>query len=129
MIEEIPRKEWVPFLDAFSRAHEGWLVSVDVFGPDRTEATEADEQPLIGLTADHGGNRPAVSVVVGREPDGVLTHIIEGAERVRLNRTTDGTESAVEIQDGEGRVTTVRLRTAIAPEMVDGVAGDRGATG
>lgn len=125
MFEEIPKTQWIPFLDTFSRAHEGWLVSVDVFDSDRTGATEAEEQPLIGITADHGGDRPSVSVVVGREPDGVLTHLIEGAGRVRLNRTDDGTEEAVEIEDAEGRVTTVRLRTAIAPEMVDGMAEDR----
>lgn len=123
MTEEIAKNEWVPFLDAFSRAHEGWLVSVDVFDRDRTEATEADEQPLVGITADHGGNRPSVSVVVGREPDGVLTHLVEDVERVRLNRTQDGTERAIEIRDREGRTTTVRLRTAIAPEMVDGLPG------
>jgi hypothetical protein len=123
MKEEIAKNRWVPFLDEFSRAHEGWLVSVDVFELDRTAATEADEQPLMGITADHSGNRPSVSVVVGHEPDGFLTHVIEGVERLRLNRTGDGTEEAIEIQDGEGRVTTVRLRTAIAPEMVDGIAG------
>ena len=126
MTEEISEKQWVPFLDAFSRAHEGWLVSVDVFDRDRTAATEADEQPLIGITADHSGNRPSISVVVGREPDGVLTHVVEGVERVNLNRTADGTEEAIEIRDGEGRITTVRLRTAIAPEMVDGIAGHLG---
>ena len=123
MTEEIAKEQWGPFLDAFSRAHEGWLVSVDVFDRDRTAATEADEQPLLGVTADRGGNRPSVSVVVGHEPDGVLTHVIEGVERVRLNRTSDGTEKAIEIRDREGRVTTVRLRMAIAPEMVDGIAG------
>jgi hypothetical protein len=126
MTEEIAEKQWRPFLDAFSRTHEGWLVSVDVFDRDRTAATEADEQPLVGITADHGGNRPSISVVVGREPDGVLTHVVEGVERMRVNRTADGTEEAIEIQDGEGRVTTVRLRTAIAPVMVDGIAGHLG---
>lgn len=45
---------------------------------------------------------------------------------MRVNRTADGTEEAIVIQDGEGRVTTVRLRTAISPVMVDGIAGHLG---
>src|SRR5262249_60853208 len=105
MIQEIGRSEWVSFLDTFSRAHAGWLVSIDVAERSGRMATEAVEQPLVGITADCGGNRPSVSVVVGRGPDGVLTHLVEGAARVPVNRTTGGTEAARAIEGARGAST------------------------
>lgn len=125
MFHVIPRAEWTPFLGGFSRAHEGWLVSVDVFGPGEEGATEAVEQPLVGVIADRAGDEPSIAIVVGREPDQELTHSVHGVESVRLNRTEDGAEKALEILDREGKITVVRFRSAMRPEQVDGVLPHR----
>jgi hypothetical protein len=118
--KEIPEREWIRFLDEFSLAHEGWLVSIDVYEPDQSGATEAVEQPLVGVTADRGGETPSVSVVVGRDGE-ELTRLIHGVRGVRINRTEDGAEQALEIEDRDGRITVVRFRSAVRPETVDGV--------
>lgn len=32
--QEIPRQEWNNFFDSFSRQHEGWLATLEIFGPE-----------------------------------------------------------------------------------------------
>ena len=34
MTRDIPRDQWREELDSFSRQHEGWIVRVEVTGPD-----------------------------------------------------------------------------------------------
>ena len=51
-MREIPRGEWVKYLDGFSRRHEGWLVTVEVLGAEIGAQVEAQELPLEGITAE-----------------------------------------------------------------------------
>ena len=47
-MREIPRDEWVKYLDGFSRRHEGWPVTVEVLGAEVGAQVEAQELPLRG---------------------------------------------------------------------------------
>jgi hypothetical protein len=53
---ELPRATWVDRLNAFTIAHEGWIASVEVFGPEIGAQPEIVNLPLIGVSADraHG---------------------------------------------------------------------------
>jgi hypothetical protein len=84
---EIPRNTWVEWLDAFSIAHEGWLVSLAVFGPELGAQPEIVNLPLIGVSADRIDDDATVSVSVARSVEQHFTHVIRG-RRTHLHQRT-----------------------------------------
>jgi hypothetical protein len=48
--------------------------------------------------------------------------IVERPTHVRVDRAPDGTERGLEIENASGDLVRLRFRTAIAPELVDGIA-------
>ncbi len=112
MTRELPSAEWRSFLESFTRQHDGWLVTVEsVRGGDRE--VKARGQPLEGVTA----RSPREIVITA----GDTTEVVTDARRLRVE-SVDGVDSAIEIEQGDGTVTRVAFRTAIAPELVDGIA-------
>ncbi len=66
--QEIPRDEWVSFLDRFSKQHEGWLVTLEVFAPDIGAQQEATEIPLEGISLASSSSDPeTIAISVGKE--------------------------------------------------------------
>ena len=66
MIREIPKDEWPKFFDVFSRQHEGWLVTLEIFGNEIGAQIQERELVLGGIVADGGkiqGNQIASSLV------------------------------------------------------------------
>ena len=124
-MREIPREEWAEFLDSFSRQHEGWLVTVEVLGADIGAQVEAEEKPLGGITAElkEGGQR-SISITVGRTPEEHVTHNITSPTHVRLEQAESGANMALQIESSDGATTLVRLRSAMLPEMVDGIVSE-----
>src|SRR5262249_46898769 len=117
--EEIRPTEWRKFFDAFSRAHEKWLATIEVLGPLGAQE-EARELPLMGVTADELSHGGGIEITVG-EGDQTLTHSIGDPARVQVERTAEGAEAAVQIESRSGEKTLLRFRSAIPPELVDGV--------
>jgi hypothetical protein len=121
-MREIPREEWAQFLDSFSRQHEGWLVTVEVLDAEIGAQVEAEEKPLQGITAElKGGGDDSVSINVGRIPAEHVTHSIIAPTHVRIEQAENGADMALQIESSDGATTLVRLRSAMLPEMVDGV--------
>ena len=117
--DEIRPPEWREFFDTFSRAHEGWLVTIEVLG--RLGAQEeARELPLVGVTAEEQSHGGSISIMVG-EGERNLTHTIAQPTRVWVQRTDEGAEAAVEIEAKTGEKTLLRFRSAVPPELVDGM--------
>jgi hypothetical protein len=119
--KEIPRDDWTEFFDSFSRRHQGWLVTVEVLGPDVGDQVEARELPLEGITAelrDTGGDE--IEVFVGARPDSHVSHKITAPERVYLKQSEEGTDEALEIASKDVAA-LLRFRSAVPPEMVDAV--------
>jgi hypothetical protein len=122
---EIPRDEWVAFFDSFSRQHEGWLASVEVFGLEFGAQEEAHELPLRGIIADlKGGDDDTISIIAGDRPEDHVTHTVVAPKRVRLEETAEGGHRALEIVAASGVTTLLRFRSAVLPEMVDGVVSE-----
>jgi len=124
-MREILRDEWVEYLDSFSRQHEGWLVTVEVFGADIGAQVEAQELPLQGITAElKGGGEDAITVILGGKGAERVAHSIAQPTHVRVEQTAEGANMALQIESGGGITTLVRFRSALLPEMVDGVVFD-----
>lgn len=107
MQRSIDRNDWARFFESFTRQHDHWLVSVD---------GEAGLLPLQGITTRDDGR---VSVHLGAD---IRHHrrIEIDARNVRVIRK-HGVEEGVEIEASDGHVTRLRFRSAMPPELVDGI--------
>jgi len=122
--QEIPRDEWSPFLERYSRQHEGWLATLEVFGPEIGAQQEALDLPLEGITAASKDGNPStvsISIGLGRNPDDHVTHTITDPTRLWLEQTSQGANAALEIESAGEVKTLLRFRSALPAEMVDGV--------
>ena len=120
-MREIPRDEWAEYLDTFCRQHEGWLVRLEVLGAEVGARVEAKELPLQGVTAELKGGEDAITITVGREGPERVTHTVTRPAHVRVEQSEDGADMTLQIESADGLTTLVRLRSAVLPEMVDGV--------
>lgn len=112
--QEIPRDEWSPFLEKYSRQHEGWLATLEVFGPEIGAQQEARDLPLEGITAaSKDGNAKTISISLGRTPDDHVTHTITDPTRLWLELTSQGTNAALEIESAGEVKTLLRFRSAL----------------
>ncbi len=118
---EIPRDEWDSFFDSFSLRHQGWLVTVEVLGADSGAQVEAKQMPLDGISAElKRRGEDIISIFIGRNPQEHVTHTIHAPERVWLKEIEDGADEVLEIES-ESLTTLMRFRSAMLPEMVDGI--------
>jgi len=117
---EIPPGEWKEFFDEFTRRHEGWLVTVENFG-DLGAQVEVQERVLKGIVAELRAGSSEIEIMTGDSPDETLTHVVAHPTRVRIEETSEGAESALEIQSRDEGTTLVSFRAKALPETVDGV--------
>jgi hypothetical protein len=115
---EIPREAWAQTLKEFTASHEGWLVSLDVLGPEIGAQLEINNLPLRGVSADR-----ADDIVISAVPSvgEHITHTIHAATRVYIERREDGADVALQIEWVDGTKAILRFRVAALPETVDGV--------
>ncbi len=119
--QEIRRDDWVSFFDSFSRQHAGWLVTVEVFGPEIGAQTEARDLPLDGISADvKGPGRDKIAVALRTRHGGDVTHTITEPLNVRLQETEKHAHQALQTESADGTSTIVRFRSAMPTERVDG---------
>jgi hypothetical protein len=124
-MREIPRDEWIEFLDSFSRQHEGWLVTVEVLGAEIGAQVEAERMALGGITADlKGGGEDVISIILGKQSADHVTHNITQPTHIRIEQAESGADLALQIESMRGVTTLVRLRSAMLPEMVDGIVSE-----
>jgi hypothetical protein len=120
--KEIPHEEWKNFFDIFSRQHEGWLATLEIFGPEVGAQQEARDLPLEGVSIASGDNGSyAIAINLGKTSGDHITHTITEPEHVWLEQTTEGANAALEIESANQIKTLLRFRSVLPPEMVDGV--------
>jgi hypothetical protein len=120
--QEIPRAEWNNFFDGFSRQHEGWLATLEVFAPDVGAQEEAHELPLEGISIASSDENPnSISISLGRSPANHVTHTINEPEHVWVDQTSRGANAALEIESQNDTRTLLRFRSSVPTEMVDAV--------
>src|SRR6059058_3960543 len=100
---EISHDEWVAFFDSFNQQHEGWLVTVEVFGAEIGAQVEAQQLPLVGVTAElKGDGENSISIAVGEETEAHITHTVTQPSHVRLEQTESGADAALQIESADG---------------------------
>ncbi len=139
--DEIPRSSWSAFCEAFSRQHEGWLVSVALrkslprpvqrrgrgTAPREAAAgaedlrTIATEAPLQSLT-EQGGK---LLLVLGRG-DKEIRQEMEAPDRLFFRTTDAGWHEGLQVDSYGGTSILVLFRVPALPEMVDGAAASAG---
>lgn len=120
--KEIPREEWGPFFDNFSRQHEGWLTTLEILGADIGAQVEERELPLRGIVDEWDeieGNE--IMIMTGMKPDDHITHTIANATQVSVEQTDDGTDTALAIKSADGTTALLRFRKPMLPELVEGM--------
>ena len=94
-VRSIERSDWAGFVDAFSRQHEGWLVSLSVGDSDEGERRFlARDVPLRGIYAEHGVPGEDIVVLTG-EPTPHLSHVIASPAALRVTESDEGADAAV----------------------------------
>jgi len=122
--KEIPKNEWSEFFDSFSRNYEGWLVDVEILGPEIGAQVEVRETPLEGITDEWDEVAGStIMIMTGARPEGHMTHSITHPKSVSLEQTDDGSHAALAITSNDGIMALLRFRAAVLPERVDAVAG------
>jgi len=119
---EIPRGEWLSFLDRFSRQHEGWLVTLEVPEVQGRSGVEAENLKLEGITPEHSEGHDRISIALGKAPDDHLTHFVSDPVHVLSLETTSGEHGGLQIEAADGSRTVVRFRGPAKPETMNDVA-------
>jgi hypothetical protein len=117
----IPQKQWREFLQEFSRRHHGWLVTVETHDLETSEDVASRFLPLQSIALDlEDEKNPRINVTV-RSDQKEIRQILFRPSEVVLYRSARGDEEAVRVVS-INTSTTIRLRVATSPELVDGVA-------
>jgi hypothetical protein len=119
--QEIPRDEWTTFLDTFSRQHEGWLSTVEIWGTDIGAQEEARNLPLEGISVSRDSVPQTIAISLGNDAEDHVTHTITNPTRIWLEQTSEGANAALEIESADEVKTLLRFRSALPADMVDGV--------
>jgi Family of unknown function (DUF5335) len=117
---EIPERDWRQRLDQFSAQHEGWLVSLELLAADLGAQPEIHDLPLRGVTAEAGASGPVITISAGSTGADQITHTIHAPTHVRIERTVDDADVALEIEATDQTTAILRFRTAARPDTVDG---------
>jgi len=119
---DIPREQWMTFLDSFSRQHERWRVNVEVVTDGLGAHREVREKRLIGVSADlKSRDSSTISIIAGDRSDDHVNHIINGPTRVALEETEEGAQKGLRIEAADGETTLLLFRSPASPEAVDGI--------
>lgn len=118
---EIPHYDWSRAFAEFSAVHEGWLVSLELLAPSMGAQPEIRDLPLVGITVEPKGRPTIITISAARSADDHITHSIRSPTHVRIERTEEGADLAMQIESEEGTTAILRFRAAALPETVDGV--------
>jgi hypothetical protein len=100
---DIPRSEWPAFINSFSSRHQGWVVDVEVFGPDIGAQVEGKGLVLTGLTDEWDQmNRNSIVIMAGNRRDDHVTRSINDPREISLEKTDSGMDAALSIVGEDG---------------------------
>lgn len=123
---EIPKNEWPNFLDIFSRKHEGWSVTLEIFGTELGAQVQERELAFEGIVDEWDEIRGhQIVIMFGEKPDDHITHSIGRPTQVSLEQTDGGADVALAIKSADGVMALLRFRSPMLPEMVDGLVGQQ----
>ena len=111
---EIPRNEWTSFFDGFNQQHEGWLATLEVFGPEVGAQEEARDLLFQGVSLASSGNEPeTIAISLVRSPEDHLNHTIVKPAHVWLEEDARLENAALEIESADDIKTLMRFRSPL----------------
>lgn len=118
--KEINRSEWPSFFNSFSRAHEGWLATLEILGPDIGAQIEEHELAFEGITDESNESQGnTIMIMTGGKVDDHVTHTINRPTAVSLEQTDDGADAALAIKSEDGVTALLKFRSPVLSETVD----------
>ncbi len=100
---EIPKSEWPAFINSFSSRHQGWVVDVEVFGPDIGAQVEGKGLVLQGVTDEWDEmNRNSIVIMAGNRRDDHVTHSIDRPIEISLGKSDSGMDATLSIVCEDG---------------------------
>ena len=115
---DIPPEQWIKFFDDFSRSHEGWIVTLEVLGSDIGDQEEANNLPLVGISADVKARKNQIEIIVGGRPDAHVTRFIERPKHIWVKEPTLPGDEAIEVEAEDGIKTILNFHR-IRPEETE----------
>jgi hypothetical protein len=117
MRKNIEPMSWQADLAAFGKRNNMRPTRLEVLGPARDVESDfwlEDGLLLAGVDLDTDGERGTCVEIMLQAPStssqNHMTHTVAGVKRLELE-TTDGRDAALEIEDGEGRVTIMHFES------------------
>ena len=98
---EVPQKDWFRTFDEFSANHQDAVFSLEVLAPAIGAQEEIRELPLLGITAETDAREATITIAAALPDGGQITHVIHAPTHVRIERTNDGADVAVQVESGE----------------------------
>ncbi len=114
---EIPREEWLKFLNSFSLKHSGWIADIEVIGREGDSRVEVSEEPFAGISPSERGSVHEIVVSFGEDedvddPTEHISHAIVNPTRVAL--IGNGADDLM-ITSQDGLITVLRFRKEVNP--------------
>jgi Family of unknown function (DUF5335) len=119
--KEVTRNEWNSFFNIFSKQHEGWLATLEVFGDEIGAQTEAVELPFEGISLNSEDKTESLVINFGKPSADHVSHTVERPSHVWLRETDEGAHDSLEIEEEGNQKTLLRFRSPVLPELVDGI--------
>ena len=83
--QEISRADWTNFFDTFSRQHEGWLATLELFDPEVGAQELVDQLPLEGVSvSSEAHDLEDIAINFGGPAEDHISHVISGVTHVWL---------------------------------------------
>ena len=111
---QIERREWPSFFDGFTRQHQGWIVTLEVFQPEMGAKLEEQDLVLVGVTAELSStdkDKIEIEIMIGDKPDRHITHTVLDPVEVNLEHTEEGANHALAIKGADDAMTLLCLRS------------------
>lgn len=104
---EVPKADWQPFAQGFSRLHDGWIISLQILEPDLGAQIELVNRPFRGLVYEP---RDEMLMILSSDRRGDhLCHQIMNPRRIFVEEDC-GEDRALEIESDDGTRTVVQFR-------------------
>lgn len=115
---EIPPTEWREFLDGYSRAHDGWIGTVDVRSPYQHYAPVYVDQRFGGAYLERHREGDVIMLRMG---SGCATHLVKNVRSIVVEETAGGSHVGLTLYGESENAARLRFRAAARPELLDGL--------
>jgi hypothetical protein len=114
---EIPKSEWEEFFRDFTRYHQSWIASLDIFSRAMGAQKEANELVFEGIAFDSEcGGKTTIEVMLGETARNHLTHCITTPTHVRFE--SEGESEVLQIEDQDDTTVLISCHRSALPAKV-----------